>query len=579
MLFGKRLNKYYIKHFVPYVIGIVFLLLVDYVQTLLPRQVALIYGGVEDGSLTVELLKRIAITIIIYGLIMAISRFFWRMFLIGSARKIETELKNEMFEHSQKLSQEFYSKQKVGAMMSLYTADVDTIRQSLGFGVVMFIDAVFLGLVALIKMLMVDVSLTIVALIPMLIIAIGGFWFSKSLEKAYSGRQEAIEGMSEFVQENFSGISVIKAYVKERREFREFIRRNKNVYSASLKFSRKIAWLETLIETLISLSIVFIFALGGYFVAVKGSLSGADLVEFYQLFFLLIWTMIALAQIINNLSQGKASLKRITNYLNEPYTVFDSKDVLDVQALNGTVKFNNLTFRYPETDIDVLKNVSFEIKNGEMVGIIGRTGSGKSCIVELILRTYNVEKESLFIDGYDIMQLPIKTVRNNIGYVPQNNFLYSDTIHNNISFGLDQNTVSRESVEEYAQLADIHKNISEFVSGYDTIVGERGTTLSGGQKQRISIARALIKDPNILVLDDSVSAVDTATEVNILKNLRKIRKNKTTIIIGHRISTMKNMNKVILIDDGKIVAIGKHDDLAANCELYQEMIKAQELED
>lgn len=579
MLFGHRLNKYYIKNIIPYLIGIIFLIIVDYVQVLLPEQVARITEGVRQNTLTIEILKNIVLTILVYGFIMAFSRLIWRICLIGSARKIEVDLKNEMFAHSQKLSQEYYSKQKVGALMSLFTADVDTIRMSLGFGIVMMVDAFFLSLLSLYKMFRINWILTIAALVPMLIIGIGGIWFSASFEKSYLKRQEAQEKLSDFTQENFSGISVIKAYVKQRREFFEFCKHNKSVYNASINFIRKIALLETLIETLIALSIVAIFALGGYLASGDNPvLNGTDIVMFYQLFFMLIWPMIALAQIINNISQGKASLKRISEFLDEKVTVTDAADTITPDEVKGSIDFVNLTFRYPGNEAIALDNINFSIKDGETIGIIGRTGCGKSTLVELLLRTYNVDGNSLFIGGYDIMKLPLRTTRQNIGYVPQNNFLFSDTIHNNIAFGLENNLEDRALVEEVAKLAVIDKNIKEFKDGYDTIVGERGTTLSGGQKQRISIARALIRTPNILIFDDSVSAVDTATEVGILKNLRKVRKGKTTLIIGHRISTMKSMDRVILVDDSKIVAIGTHRELEKSCPLYQQMIKAQELE-
>ncbi len=576
MLFGHRINKYYLKHIFAYIVGIAFLIIIDYVQALMPEQIGRFASGIENNNFTIELLKSIVTTILIYGVIIALSRLIWRICLIGSARKIEKELKEEMFEHSQKLSQEYYSKQKVGAMMSLYTSDVETVRQSLGFGIVMFIDAVFLGLVSIIKMLQVNVFLTLLSLIPMLVIGIGGIWFSKSFEKSYLMRQKAYEDLSEFTLENYSGISVVKAYVKERRELKEFVKKNKNVYNASMSFTKKLSLLESLIETLIALSIILIFAVGGY-LAYKGQMSGAEIVEFYNLFFLLIWPMIALAQILNNLSQGKASLKRISEYLDTKVTVKDSEDVLNVNEISGDIEFKNLSFKYPDTEVNVLNEINLKIKNGQTVGFIGRTGCGKSSIVELLLRTYNIENDSLYLGDNDIMKLPIRTVRKNIGYVPQSNFLYSDTVANNIAFGLDRE-VSQEEIENIAAMADIDRNIKEFPLGYSTMVGERGTTLSGGQKQRISIARALIKDPKILILDDSVSAVDTKTEVTILKNLRKIRKNKTTLIIGHRISTMKSLDMVVLLDEGRIVATGKHNDLAASSPLYQKMIKQQELE-
>ncbi len=580
MLFGKHINKYYLKYIWAYLIGIACLIIVDYVQLLLPELIGGLFKDFEDTKKIVEIgdVKKVVITVLIYTLIMAIGRIIWRLAIIGTSRKIETDLKNEMYIQTQKLSQEYHNNQKVGALMSLFTADIDSVRMSLGFGVVMFIDATFLAILAVYKMFRINVVLSIFTLIPMLTIAIGGFWLSNSFMNNHLKRQEAQEGLSDFSQENFSGISVIKAFVKERREIKEFTRHNSNVYNTSMTFIRKIALLETLIESLIGLSVVLIFGIGSL-LAKSGAMDASSLATFYMYFVLIIWPMIALAQIINNLSQGRASLNRISNLLNEEVTVKDNGNLLDVSSFTGALRFNHLTFRYPNQDYNVLEDVSFQIKAGEMVGVIGRTGCGKSSLVELLLRTYNINENQIYFDNYDIMNLPIKNVRQSIGYVPQNNFLFSDTIHNNIAFGLLDDLDNRKLVRDMAGLSDIDKNISEFKDGYDTIVGERGTTLSGGQKQRISIARALIKDPTILIFDDSVSAVDTITEMQILKNLRKTRKNKTTIIIGHRISTMQNMDKIILLDEGHVIAVGTHKELSSSCQLYQDMIKAQELEE
>jgi len=425
-------------------------------------------------------------------------------------------------------------------------------------------------------MFQLNILLTFMALLPMLVIGIGGIWLSMSLTRSHKRRQEAQEKLSEFTQENFSGIAVIKAYVKERRELKEFTRYNKNVYDTSMDFIKKIAFVETMIETLIGLSIIFIFALGSYF-AVESVISAGELVEFYLLFIILIWPMIALAQVLNNLSQGRASLKRVSEFLDAPITITDDGYKPET-ALTGAITFKNLTFIYPETERVVLDNVTFSISAGEMVGIVGRTGCGKSTIAEVLLRTYNFQEDAVYVDSHDIMKISVKSLRGAVGYVPQSNFLFSDTIFNNIAFGTHRE-VTQEEIEHFAALSDIDRNIKEFPDQYKTIVGERGTTLSGGQKQRVSIARALIKDPSILIFDDSVSAVDTITEATILENLRKIRTNKTTIIIGHRLSTMQNMDKIILIDEGKVMAVGTHKELLETSPLYQEMLEAQKLQD
>jgi ATP-binding cassette subfamily B protein len=284
----------------------------------------------------------------------------------------------------------------------------------------------------------------------------------------------------------------------------------------------------------------------------------------------------ALSQFVNIQSQAKASAERIEKFLNHPLDVSDLEDAQSISNLRGALSVKGLTFTYPDGESPVLKNVSFDIKKGEMVGILGRTGSGKSSLVDLFLRIYNLDKNMIFLDGHDIMDLSIKSVRETMGYVPQDNFLFSDTITNNIGFSIDQPSV--DDVVESAKLADVFENIVEFKEGFNTILGERGVTVSGGQKQRISIARALTKNPEILILDDSVSAVDTKTEEAIIKNLHRIRKGRTTIFIAHRISTVKRMDKIILLDQGEVVAIGSHQELLKTSPLYQDMVKRQTLE-
>ena len=287
----------------------------------------------------------------------------------------------------------------------------------------------------------------------------------------------------------------------------------------------------------------------------------------------------AVSRLIEMSSRGKASLKRVSDILNTPFDVKDNENVRkDISKLNGTIEFKNLTFRYPEADYDALSDVSFTIKQGENVGIIGKTGSGKSTLVDLILRTYNVSDNTLFIDGYDVNTLPIKLVRENAAYVPQDNFLFSDTIQRNIAFAYE-GIANKDDVIKVSKLADLDDNINDFSQGYDTMLGERGVTISGGQKQRTSIARALLKDAPILILDDSVSAVDTKTERKILDNLKNTRKGKTTILIAHRITTIENMDKILFIDDGKVIAFDSHDNLINSCAEYKKMVDLQKLED
>jgi ATP-binding cassette subfamily B protein len=315
---------------------------------------------------------------------------------------------------------------------------------------------------------------------------------------------------------------------------------------------------------------------GGYLVY-RGVFNAGQLVEFIGYFNSVVWPIMAVSELIDMTSRGKASLERIGELLDAEQTVKDRPGVTDLQSVRGDIEFRHLTFRYPDGEFDALQDVSFTIKAGQNVGLVGRTGSGKTTLVDLILRTYNVPDGTLFVDGHDVNDVSIRSLRAGCAYVPQDNFLFSDTIEHNIAFGVDAE--NREAVMTAAKLSDVHDNITEFQQGYDTILGERGVTVSGGQKQRISIARALMKDAPILILDDSVSAVDTKTEKNILENLKNTRKGKTTILIAHRISTIERMDLILFIDDGRLAAAGRHEELLETCPEYKKMVELQKLEE
>jgi ATP-binding cassette subfamily B protein len=435
-----------------------------------------------------------------------------------------------------------------------------------------------LGGFALYRMAALNLKLTIYAAIPMAFLTVALVFILKTITKHFKSRQESVEKLSDFTQENFSGITVIKAFVRELKEAMLFQTRNLDLYDKNIKFMKYIIIINIAIGAALNLVILVIIILGSLLVInhAEAGLTSGQLTEYLGYFFTLIWPTMALSQFINIQSQAKASAERIEKFLNQPVEIHDEEGALEIPDLKGSLKVDHLTFKYPDGDSPVLNDVSFEIKAGEMVGILGRTGSGKSSLVDLFLRTYNLEPGMIYLDNHDIMKLSIKSVRNTMGYVPQDNFLFSDTIVNNIGFALDH--PEEKDVIESAKLADVYDNITEFKDGFETMLGERGVTVSGGQKQRISIARALAKNPEILILDDSVSAVDTKTEEAIIKNLHRIRKGRTTIFIAHRISTVKRMDKIILLDQGRVVAIGSHKDLLKTSPLYQDMVKRQTLE-
>ena len=460
--------------------------------------------------------------------------------------------------------------------MSLYTNDLDTIQECFGDGILMFFDASVLGLLALYKMWRMDFKLTLLALIPAAIMFVIGTIMGTTMTKRWEERQQAFSDLSDFAQENFSGIAVIKAFVKELKELTAFRKLNRENEEINVTYTKIATLLEVLVTLFVESVICVILGYGGWLVY-RGQFNAGQLVEYIGYFEAIVWPIMAVSMLIEKTSRGKASLNRITELLDASIDVADRADVHELAAPKGGIEFRHLTFRYPDGEYDVLRDISFTVAPGESVGIVGKTGAGKTALVDLLLRTYNVADGTLFIDGQDVNSLSIHSVRSACAYVPQDNFLFSDTIAHNIGFGVDDAT--QEEIDRAAALADVRDNIVDFKDGYETVLGERGVTVSGGQKQRISIARALLKDAPILILDDSVSAVDTRTEKIILDNLKTTRAGKTTLLIAHRISTVEGLDKIVFLEDGRVEAVGPHDELYAACAEYRRMVDLQRLED
>ncbi len=586
MIFGKYINRYYLKNAPVLLLGLLALLMVDYIQLLIPQFYRLVINGVNLGQVVVNgqtlpftkevLLQHICLPMIWIVVLMVIGRFLWRICFFGPAVRVAANLRERMFDHSRQLSQQYYQVNKVGNLMSLYTNDIDTIQECFGDGILMFFDALVLGLMALYKMWRMDYKLTLLALIPALIMFGIGTVMGTAMTKRWEERQQAFSDLSDFAQENFSGIAVIKAFVKELKELMAFRKLNKQNEEINVIYTKIATLLEVLVTLFVESVICVILGYGGYLVY-QGRFNAGQLVEYIGYFEAIVWPIMAISMLIEKTSRGKASLNRITELLDAPIDVADRPGVQELQNPQGSVEFRHLTFRYPDGEYDVLQDISFTIHPGESVGIVGKTGAGKTALVDLLLRTYNVPDGTLFVDGKDVNTLSIHSVRAACAYVPQDNFLFSDTIAHNIGFGVDD--ASPEMIDHAASLADVRDNIVDFKDGYETVLGERGVTVSGGQKQRISIARALLKDAPILILDDSVSAVDTRTEKIILDNLKSSRANKTTLLIAHRISTVERLDKIIFLDDGKIEAVGPHDELYTSCPKYRRMVDLQRLED
>ena len=586
MVFGKHINRYYLKHLFALLLGLVSLVAVDYFQLKIPELYRMVINGANEGVVDVGgtfvqfdmdfVWEHICKPMFLIIVIMVVGRFMWRMCFLGSGIKVERDLRQRMFDHCKDLSLQYYHRNKVGNLMSLFTNDIETVQECFSWGILQACDIVFLGGMAIAKMFMMDWVLALLSLIPMAFLVTIGIIVGKYLTIKWDARQAAFSDLSDFAQESFSGVAVIKAFVKEFKELWAFQKLNRKNENANIAYTKLSVTLHVCVSLFIESTIAIILGYGGYLVHEKVFDAGM-LMEFIGYFNSIIWPMMAITEMIDMSSRGKASLNRVSELLDTKQDVADKPTAQPIDGVQGQIEFKNLTFVYPDGDYDALSNVSFNINAGELVGVVGKTGSGKTTVADIILRCYNVPDGTVFVDGKDVNDITIDSLRDYCAYVPQDNFLFSDTISANIAFATDD--ADQSDIEKYAGLADVHGNIVEFSNGYETILGERGVTLSGGQKQRVSIARALIKDAPILILDDSVSAVDTNTEKIILQNLRNTRQGKTTLLIAHRISTVQDLDKIILLDDGKVVDVGTHQELLSRCHEYKVMVELQKLDD
>ncbi|CCY07600.1 aBC-type transport system permease and ATPase components [Coprobacillus sp. CAG:698] len=586
MLFGKHINEYYLKYGIVLLTGIVALLLVDYFQLKIPDIVGDIVDGLQFKTLTKDKLKDYVLLLGVVAIVMFFGRFIWRICLFGTGIRVECNLRNKVFKNMQFLSQRFFQENKTGNLMSIYTNDLTLIRQSFGMGTMMLVDAVCLGAMALYKMFSLNALLSIFSLVSLVLVTLCSSLIGKKITKATENNFKAYGALSDFVQEDFSGISVIKAFVLEKLQVKLFSKYNTENMDSTLVMTKLSVKLNIIITVILSFVNIGIIVYGGYLIYLRKNglstnlFSVGDLIKFSAYFGTLIWPIEAVGRLIDMHSQGKASLNRVCKIIDAEKEINDSlvtEECKNITTLEGDIEYRNLSFSYPNDSKKVLHNVNLKINKGEFVGIIGETGSGKTTIVDLLLRLYNIDANMLFIDDHDIMNLPLKTVRNNIAYVPQDNFLYGDKITKNIAFS-EVNEIDIDKVYETANISGVKNDIDCFKNGFDTVLGERGITISGGQKQRVSIARALYKNANILILDDSLSAVDTETEKTIITNLRNIRRGKTTIIIAHRITTLQNLDKIVVVNDETITGVGTHEELLKTNASYAREAYLQDLE-
>ena len=587
MLFGKYVNKYYLKYAILFIIGIAALIAVDWIQLFIPE-----YLGQVVGILTTDGDKKLIIDLGIKVLLVAAGmfagRFLWRITLFNAAFRIESEMRHEMFLKAEALPRQFYHETKVGSIMSWFTNDLETISEYFSWGTIMMVDAIFLGVITTIKMVRLDLWMTVICFLPLLLVVIWGFLAEKFFMKKWEERQDAYDKLYDFAQESFTGIRVIKAFVKETQEIHAFAKVARKNADANISFARLSVVFDVFIEVIIALIFACVLIFGGWFVWAtlnaqpieifnqQIELSAEKLITFVGYLDILIWPMIALGQIVPMRSRSKASLKRVSAFLDTPILVKSPENAIRFDHLDGKIEYRNFSFHYPNYDASSLKNISLTINPGETIGVVGKIGCGKTTLVNVLAMIYNLEPGTLFIDDRDITTLDITDLRSQIAYVPQDNFLFSDSIENNINFGLSDGTL--EKAIEGAKFAGVDEDVKGFTKGYQTVSGERGVTLSGGQKQRISIARAYVKDAPILIMDDSVSAVDTKTEETILHNIMYGRKNRTTLVVASRVSTVSHLDKIIVLNEGELEAFDTPANLLKISPTYQKMVKLQELE-
>ncbi len=567
----------YVKRYrFRYLAGIVTLFFVDFFNIFIPKVTGTITDGLTASSMDMDGVLHQLLLLFFLGAGLALGRFFWRYFLFGAARSIERNLRDDMFAHLEEMDVEYYNEHKTGDLMTRFTSDLNMIRMAIGPAVISVFDAtVMTAMVILQMMVYVNVRLTLLALIPMIVICIGEIYYGKIMHPKYRERQEAVSSLTDYVQESFSGVRVIKAFVQERAQMYGFLKANRHTMEKNLNVVRLQAIVMPLLDVIIGMSSLVTLIYGGY-LALVGEITLGRFVAFNQYINMLIWPMLACGDAINMFSQGSASIRRVQEVFAQKPEIFDQKGAVAPPKIRGDITLSHLTFLHRGHSEPTLKDINLEIKAGTTLAIIGRTGNGKSTLVNLLLHLYNAKPGMILIDGQDINTIPLKDLREHIAYVPQDNFLFSDTLKSNISFGAEEENM--DAIVRATRAACIHDNIAAFPDGYETIVGERGVTLSGGQKQRSSIARALMKDAPILILDDALSAVDTDTEEQILKNLKENRKGRTTILIAHRISTIQNADVILVLEDGEAREIGNHASLMEKGGIYKSMFEKQQLE-
>lgn len=575
MKFLKSVSRYMKPYWDKYIIGILWLVVIDTTVIYVPQIMRNFANDYQNGMLTKDKLATYALLTLGAAVLMSIGRYFWRVCLFGSARRIEYDIRRELFEHWLKMDRDFYNHNKVGDLMAYATNDINAIRNFTGQGIMMSVDSSFMLIFTLVMMIRTSgLRLTLLTLIPVpfsaiLIISYGGMFF-----KIFKDRQVAYAKLSDTTTEAFSGIQVIKAFVEEDHANDRFEEANQNYYKKNVTVIKKTTFLFPLMVLMSGLSYMLVIYLGARYV-INGTISLGDFIAHYSYVGIIMWPARSLGMIINMIQQGSVGMERIKSMLKSEPKIKEPENPIALPRNKASVEFKNVSFKYPTSNRYALRNVSFKLEDGKSLALVGKTGSSKSTILKLIFREYLPDEGEILIDGVNVADLDLNMLTEKAGYVPQDNFLFSESIAENIAFAFDEE-IDQKYIEDAAKMSGVYNDVTSFKKGFDTILGERGVTLSGGQKQRVSIARALIKNPKLLVLDDSLSAVDTDTEKVILDQIAKLQ--STMIIVAHRISTIKNADEILFLEDGAIKERGNHDQLVELDGEYNEMYQNQLLE-
>jgi len=569
------LKKYFLRYKSKLLLGIIFILVSNVLNAYLPLLLKDSINELQKKT-TGTVLLRYGLLIVGISIVAGIFRYLIRQTIIVVSREIEFDLRGDFWNHIQKLPLRYFQNNSTGNIMSLATNDINSVRSFIGPAVMYSVDTIVTLVFVVTILFSMNFELTVYALLPLPFISIGVFAIGKLVHAKYIKIQENFSRMTTQAQENFSGIRAIKSYVREQSEINKWDIISKEYFARKMNLVRVQAMIFPLLYFIAGISGLVVILFGGGKV-IKGEMNLGDIAAFIAYLSMLIWPVIAFGWVMNIIQQGEASMKRLNNIFNEPFEIEDTS-VTDnsIKKLNGEIEFKNVTFKYSENLPEVIKEVNLKIPVGSTLAIVGHTGSGKTSFINLIPRLYDVTNGEVTIDGRNIKEIPLDVLRTNISVVQQESFLFSDTVYGNISYGLRE--IDNERVKEVSRIADFHRDVEAFPKGYETMVGERGITFSGGQKQRASLARALATDPKILILDDSFSAVDTHTEEEILLNLKEFMKDRTSIIISHRISTVKDADNILVLENGRIAEQGTHNDLVKLNGIYAELHYKQLLE-